>query len=160
MLAAGELVGRMVGPGDCSARVATAVGFGSGVVGGLQASNPVAAAMLTMPSGTAGGAINIVTKQAGDRNFTNAETTFGTDMTKRVTLDVNQVISPTFSVRTGGLFQDANVAGRKSEDSIFDANIATFEDDRGAYNQKDAEGFIRLNALRMRIQAGKGRKLK
>lgn len=62
--------------------------------------------------GTAGGAINIVTKQATDRNFQNAETTFGTDMTKRVTLDVNQVIDPTFSVRTGGLFQDANVAGR------------------------------------------------
>jgi len=52
------------------------------------------------------------------------------------------------------------VAGRKSDDSIFDAKIATFEDDRGAYNQKDAEGFIRLNALRMRIQASKGRKLK
>ena len=55
---------------------------------------------------------------------------------------------------------NVTVAGRKSADSIFDANIATFEDDRGAYNQKDAEGFIRLNALRMRIQAGKGRKLK
>lgn len=51
------------------------------------------------------------------------------------------------------------VAGRKSEDSIFDATIATFEDDGGAYNQKDAEGFIKLNALRMRIQAGKGRKI-
>ncbi|MBR1176238.1 TonB-dependent receptor [Bradyrhizobium sp. KB893862 SZCCT0404] len=62
--------------------------------------------------GTAGGAINIVTKQATDRNFQNAETTFGTDMTKRVTIDVNQVIDPTFSVRAGGLFQDANVAGR------------------------------------------------
>jgi catecholate siderophore receptor len=62
--------------------------------------------------GTAGGAINIVTKQATDRNFYNAESTFGTDRTKRVTLDVNQVISPTFSVRTGGMFQDANVAGR------------------------------------------------
>jgi catecholate siderophore receptor len=62
--------------------------------------------------GTAGGAINIVTKQAGDRNFYNAESTLGTDQTKRVTLDVNQVISPTFSIRTGGLFQDANVAGR------------------------------------------------
>ncbi len=55
---------------------------------------------------------------------------------------------------------NVTVAGRKSDDSIFDAKIATFEDDRGAYNQKDAEGFIRLNALRMRIQAGKGRKLK
>lgn len=44
------------------------------------------------------------------------------------------------------------VVGRRSEtDSLFDANIATFEDDRGAYDQKDAEGFIRLNALRLRI---------
>jgi argininosuccinate synthase len=51
------------------------------------------------------------------------------------------------------------VTGRKSDDSLFDANIATFEDDRGAYNQKDAEGFIKLNALRMRIAAGNGRKL-
>jgi len=51
------------------------------------------------------------------------------------------------------------VAGRQSDDSIFDAAIATFEDDGGAYNQKDAEGFIKLNALRLRIQAGKGRKI-
>ena len=51
------------------------------------------------------------------------------------------------------------VVGRKSDDSLFDAHIATFEDDRGAYNQKDAEGFIRLNALRMRIAANAGRKL-
>jgi argininosuccinate synthase len=49
------------------------------------------------------------------------------------------------------------VVGRKSDDSLFDATIATFEDDRGAYDQKDAEGFIRLNALRMRIAARKGR---
>src|SRR4051812_8578727 len=62
--------------------------------------------------GTAGGAINIVTKQAGDKNFQRMDTEFGTDQQKRVTLDVNQVISPTFSVRTGGLFQDSNVAGR------------------------------------------------
>ncbi|OKO71832.1 TonB-dependent receptor, partial [Bradyrhizobium sp. NAS80.1] len=62
--------------------------------------------------GTAGGAINIVTKQARDANFQRMDTEFGTDMTKRVTLDVNQVIDPTFSVRAGGLFQDANVAGR------------------------------------------------
>jgi argininosuccinate synthase len=51
------------------------------------------------------------------------------------------------------------VVGRKSDDSLFDPHIATFEDDRGAYNQKDAEGFIRLNALRMRIAAKAGRKL-
>ncbi len=47
------------------------------------------------------------------------------------------------------------VAGRKSAShSLFDKAIVTFEDDAGAYNQKDAEGFIKLNALRMRI-AGK-----
>jgi argininosuccinate synthase len=49
------------------------------------------------------------------------------------------------------------VVGRKSDDSLFDANIATFEEDGGAYNQADAGGFIKLNALRMRIAAGKGR---
>ena len=48
------------------------------------------------------------------------------------------------------------VVGRKSDsDSLFDENIATFEDDAGAYDQKDAEGFIKLNALRMRIAAKK-----
>jgi len=51
------------------------------------------------------------------------------------------------------------VAGRQSEQSLFDTKIATFEDDAGAYNQKDAEGFIKLNALRMRIAARKGRGL-
>ncbi len=49
------------------------------------------------------------------------------------------------------------VAGRKSADSLFDESIATFEDDAGAYNQADAEGFIKLNALRLRIAADKGR---
>ncbi len=49
---------------------------------------------------------------------------------------------------------NVTVVGRKSEkDSLFDPTIATFEDDRGAYNQKDAEGFIKLNALRLRIAA-------
>lgn len=47
------------------------------------------------------------------------------------------------------------VVGRDSQtDSLFDSNIATFEDDAGAYNQADAAGFIRLNALRLRIAAG------
>ncbi|MEY4719252.1 MAG: hypothetical protein RL563_1870 [Pseudomonadota bacterium] len=51
-----------------------------------------------------------------------------------------------------------SVVGRKSEtNSLFDEAIATFEEDGGAYNQKDAEGFIKLNALRMRIAAKKGR---
>jgi len=50
------------------------------------------------------------------------------------------------------------VSGRASKDSLFDPSIATFEDDKGAYNQADAAGFIRLNALRMRIAARRGRK--
>ena len=46
------------------------------------------------------------------------------------------------------------VVGRDSDgDSLFDPRIATFEDDAGAYNQMDAAGFIKLNALRMRIAA-------
>ncbi|MFC3678919.1 argininosuccinate synthase [Bacterioplanoides pacificum] len=49
------------------------------------------------------------------------------------------------------------VVGRQSEDSLFDEAIATFEDDAGAYDQKDAEGFIKLNALRLRTAAKKGR---
>lgn len=50
-----------------------------------------------------------------------------------------------------------HVVGRRSPNSLFDEKVATFEDDAGAYNQKDAEGFIKLNALRMRIAANKGR---
>lgn len=49
------------------------------------------------------------------------------------------------------------VVGRESANSLFDEDIATFEDDAGAYDQKDAEGFIKLNALRLRIAAQKGR---
>ncbi len=51
------------------------------------------------------------------------------------------------------------VAGRRSDDSLFDPAIATFEDDAGAYDQRDAEGFIKLNALRLRIAAKAGRTL-
>lgn len=47
-----------------------------------------------------------------------------------------------------------SAVGRRSEtDSLFDEKIATFEDDEGAYDQKDAAGFIKLNALRLRIAA-------
>ncbi|NVK01737.1 MAG: argininosuccinate synthase [Oceanospirillaceae bacterium] len=53
---------------------------------------------------------------------------------------------------------NVTIVGRRSEESLFDESIATFEDDAGSYNQKDAEGFIKLNALRMRIAASKGRK--
>ena len=42
------------------------------------------------------------------------------------------------------------VTGRKSENSLYSDEIVTFEDDQGAYDQKDAEGFIKLNALRLR----------
>lgn len=49
----------------------------------------------------------------------------------------------------GGIYN----AGRRSPDSLFDATLSTFEDDRGAYNQQDAEGFIRLNGLRLRTAA-------
>ena len=45
------------------------------------------------------------------------------------------------------------IVGRESEDTLFDEAIATFEDDSGAYNQADAEGFIRLNALRLRTES-------
>ncbi|NVK39978.1 MAG: argininosuccinate synthase [Oceanospirillaceae bacterium] len=54
---------------------------------------------------------------------------------------------------------NVEVVGRRSAGSLFDESIATFEDDAGSYNQKDAEGFIKLNALRMRIAASKGRNL-
>ncbi len=54
-----------------------------------------------------------------------------------------------------------SVLGRRSpEDSLYDADVVTFEDDGGAYHQGDAAGFIRLNALRLRIGAKRGRRLK
>ncbi|SFV65524.1 Argininosuccinate synthase [hydrothermal vent metagenome] len=46
-----------------------------------------------------------------------------------------------------------SVLGRQSENSLFNEKIATFEDDEGAYNQKDAAGFIKLNALRLKLKA-------
>src|ERR1700761_1886179 len=87
--------------------------------------------------GTTGGAINIVTKQATTQgSFYNMDTSFGTDNTKRVTLDVNQVINPTLAIRAGGLFQDAGVEGRNYT-----------SDDRGA-------GFVALKWSP--VDAGKG----
>ena len=53
---------------------------------------------------------------------------------------------------------NVTILGRDSDNSLFDSNIATFEDDRGAYDQKDAEGFIKINALRMRLAAKKIKK--
>jgi argininosuccinate synthase len=48
---------------------------------------------------------------------------------------------------------NVSIVSRVSKNSLFDARISTFEDDKGAYNQADAGGFIKLNALRMRIAA-------
>ena len=48
---------------------------------------------------------------------------------------------------------NVSIVGRKSNKSLFSEKIATFEDDDGAYNQKDAEGFIKLNALRLRLKS-------
>jgi len=53
---------------------------------------------------------------------------------------------------------NVTVMGRRSENSLFDQNVATFEADSGAYDQKDAEGFIKLNSLRLRIASNKGRR--
>ena len=47
---------------------------------------------------------------------------------------------------------NVGVIGRKSENSLYSSSMATFEDDAGIYNQRDAEGFIKLNALRMRMR--------
>jgi catecholate siderophore receptor len=62
--------------------------------------------------GTTGGAINIVTEQAGDTNFYKAESTLASDDTRRITFDVNQVINPTLAIRMDGVGHDADVSGR------------------------------------------------
>ena len=48
--------------------------------------------------------------------------------------------------------------GRESPNSLYDMRVVTFEDDEGAYNQMDAQGFIKLNALRLRLGAQAGRR--
>jgi argininosuccinate synthase len=50
---------------------------------------------------------------------------------------------------------NVDVVGRRSEESLFDEKVVTFEDDGGAYDQSDAEGFIKLNALRLRMLAAR-----
>jgi len=47
---------------------------------------------------------------------------------------------------------NAIATGRRSPNSLYSESVATFEDDRGAYDQKDAEGFIKLQALRLRLR--------
>jgi argininosuccinate synthase len=51
------------------------------------------------------------------------------------------------------------VTGRESATSLYSSDLVTFEDDKGAYDQKDAEGFIRLNALRLRTLSQRRKKL-
>jgi len=52
---------------------------------------------------------------------------------------------------------NAMVVGRKSDDTLYSEAHVTFEDDAGAYDQQDAEGFIKLNALRLRLLAKRDR---
>ena len=52
------------------------------------------------------------------------------------------------------------VTGRESKASLYSSTLVTFEDDKGAYDQKDAQGFIKLNALRLRTLAQRKRTLK
>ncbi len=52
----------------------------------------------------------------------------------------------------------ADVVGRTSPNSLYSENIVTFEEDAGAYDQKDAEGFIKLNALRLRLLAARNQR--
>jgi argininosuccinate synthase len=73
-------------------------------------------------------------------------------------IDASQApVNGTVRVR---LYKGAVLVTRRAspKDSLFEASISTFEDDKGAYNQADAAGFIRLNALRLRIAAKRGRK--
>jgi len=53
---------------------------------------------------------------------------------------------------------NVTVTGRESPNSLYSARVVTFEDDQGAYNQADAQGFIRLQALRLRLAAATGRR--
>ena len=50
-----------------------------------------------------------------------------------------------------------HVTGRRSPQSLYSETMVTFEDDAGAYDQRDAEGFIKLNALRLRLLARRDR---
>jgi len=55
---------------------------------------------------------------------------------------------------------NVDVVGRSSPYSLYSEKLVTFEDDQGAYDQKDAQGFIKLNALRLRTLAMRKRKAK
>jgi len=68
--------------------------------------------------GTSGGAVNVVTKQPGDQDYTKATATLGTDSTVRGSIDANKVYSKELSARVNGMWQEAGVAGR--DEAVFD----------------------------------------
>jgi argininosuccinate synthase len=72
-------------------------------------------------------------------------------------IDTSQA-SVTGSVRLKLYKGNATVIGRESPNSLYSTRMVTFEDDEGAYNQQDAAGFIKLNALRLRLGASIGRR--
>jgi argininosuccinate synthase len=53
---------------------------------------------------------------------------------------------------------NATVTGRESDQSLYDQDLVTFEEDSGSYDHRDAAGFIRLNALRLRTIAQRARR--
>lgn len=76
--------------------------------------------------GTAGGAVNVITKLPTPQNFYNAATTLGTDGTRRVTTDINHNVNKDWSVRMNGLFQQGDVAGRDHiHDNRYGGSFAT-----------------------------------
>ena len=95
--------------------------------------------------GTAGGAINIVTKQASfDRDFRIVEMQGSpSDSTKRMTVDVNQVISPVLAVRAAGLYQSGGVAGRQfvTDNRWGGARVGRFQADREPYAHRDIYAY-------------------
>jgi argininosuccinate synthase len=72
-------------------------------------------------------------------------------------IDTSQA-SVTGTVRLKLYQGNVTVIGRDSPNSLYSTRMVTFEDDEGAYNQQDAAGFIKLNALRLRLGATIGRR--
>ena len=60
----------------------------------------------------------------------------------------------------GGKFLKGNIeiVSRESENSLYDENIVTFEDDKNSYDQSDATGFIKINALRLKLNSRRNKK--
>lgn len=71
-------------------------------------------------------------------------------------IDVSQA-SVTGRVRLKLYKGNVSVIGRESPNSLYSMKTVTFEEDQGAYDQTDAQGFINLNALRLRLGAAAGR---